>query len=279
MLYRKATLDIESGGSGKLALHAAVYQTSKSKVETLLDNGHSIEERDGHGATPLHAAALMNNEGILLFLLQKGACIDACNDNQETPLHIALALNRLVVAQLLLTQGADAKMANSHGRTPMHLLARIPETLPGNTFSGNGDNDGSNRNTEKSLAVNSRSLLSILLSSRIDINAKDQLGQTPLHLALMNGLFTISMGLISSGADVEAQENDGRTPLIFVSYNEPISLDDVVERGKGRGKESRHTIEVFHNLNNHETETIVVQLLNRGARISATDKDMWTALH
>ena len=46
-----------------------------------------------------------------------------------------------------------------------------------------------------------------------DVNAKDDDGGTPLHLASENGHEAIVSLLLEKGADVNAKDNDGETPL------------------------------------------------------------------
>jgi len=47
----------------------------------------------------------------------------------------------------------------------------------------------------------------------VDVNAKDEEGRTPLHLATSEGYKEVSELLIVKGADVNAKNVDGDTPL------------------------------------------------------------------
>ena len=46
-----------------------------------------------------------------------------------------------------------------------------------------------------------------------DLNPKNVLNRTPLHLSCIRGHFEVSQLLVRSGADVNAQDFEGNTPV------------------------------------------------------------------
>ena len=51
-----------------------------------------------------------------------------------------------------------------------------------------------------------------------DVNTKDALGRTPLHIATEKGYADVAMFLVENGADVNLTDVNGNTPLIFIIH-------------------------------------------------------------
>ena len=58
-----------------------------------------------------------------------------------------------------------------------------------------------------------------LLYSGVDVNIKDNYGETPLYYASTYGQLQIVKLIIEYGADVNAKDNDGDTPLYWASIH------------------------------------------------------------
>ena len=66
------------------------------------------------------------------------------------------------------------------------------------------------------------------LDAGVNVNKKDQLGETPLHSAAKEGHMQIIELLITKGADVNAMDDGGHTPVDWA--------ESVNEQGKHEGK-------------------------------------------
>ena len=65
---------------------------------------------------------------------------------------------------------------------------------------------------------NDIAVLKLFLNSGIDVNSRDNGGNTALMVASLRGHKEVAKLLISKGADVNAKDKYGRTPLIWASY-------------------------------------------------------------
>uniref|UniRef100_A0ABD2WVI9 Uncharacterized protein n=1 Tax=Trichogramma kaykai TaxID=54128 RepID=A0ABD2WVI9_9HYME len=105
----------------------------------------------------------------------------------DSPLHLALRTRHKEVARLLLRRGADPNVANKRGRTPLHEVCDDLE-LAEMLFEHAG--------------------------RRIEIDARDDVGNTALRLALVRADVRVAELLLRRGANPSlANNNNGRCPL------------------------------------------------------------------
>ena len=114
-----------SHGPAQPALLHAAEQGDVMAVETLLLDGHEVNDGDQLGWTALHEAALNNsNTDVCQILLQHGANVAAPNSYGETPLHLAAA-NETAAAvdmcRLLLAHGASVDTADGQSKVPLDI--------------------------------------------------------------------------------------------------------------------------------------------------------------
>ena len=63
-----------------------------------------------------------------------------------------------------------------------------------------------------------------------DVNAKDNSGDTPLHIAAFERHTEIAELLIAKGADVNAKDADGKTPLDRAIMNRIDEIADLLRK-------------------------------------------------
>ena len=67
---------------------------------------------------------------------------------------------------------------------------------------------------------------------RIDIEARDELGRTPLHTAAWENSLDVARDLIDLGADIEAKEDEGGTPLHTAAQRNSLDVARLlIEKG------------------------------------------------
>jgi ankyrin repeat protein len=134
-----------------------------------------------------------------------------------------------------------------------------------------------------------------LLSVGADVNAKDNVGDTPLHWASMQGHVQVFKGLVERGADIEVRNNRGYTPLHWACYNSHVAVvnellghDDsssppILGKRKRRGAnmeaKDRHGNTPLHLASMEDHLAVVKALLSCGANILAADNAGLLPIH
>jgi ankyrin repeat protein len=112
--------------------------------------------------------------------------------------------------------------------------------------------------------------VSRLLSVGADVNAKDNLGVTPLHWASENGHVQVVIELLGHGANIEAKENAGWTPLHLASMRGHVQVVvELLEHGADIEANDNEDGTPLHYACYNSTATVVNELLSRGANIEA----------
>ncbi len=119
-----------------------------------------------------------------------------------------------------------------------------------------------------------------MLSIGVNVDGRDKLGETPLHVAAVMGHKETSTLLIDSGADVNAQDTRGLTPLhaaAWMGHEEIVALlianaAEINAKGDG-GMAALHTAALAGRQNT------VSMLIANGAEIDVKNEHGMTPLH
>ena len=130
--------------------------------------------------------------------------------------------------QVLLDHGANADTVNHLGENALHVVSR-------SVFDSQ----------EQGVGIARR-----LLQRGLDVHAKDNDNDTPLHSAALSGALEIARVLLDHGANANVENKQGRTPLHQVARGKYVEEHGIA---------------------------IAQLLLERGANVHAQDKDCKTA--
>jgi ankyrin repeat protein len=211
-LFVRHQADVNAfNAQGETPLILASMYGDAASIASLLAGEAKINIRNPEGNTPLHITAIYRNHDNLDEILKADPEIDAMNPEGYTPLHLAVRRSYNVqVVELLLQHDADLNIPDPTGKNA--LLASV----------------GSNQ----------KDYIRMLVSKGIDINSRDDDGNTALHYPLSNVLrdkrylpysITIVAVLLEEGADPRIKNKEGKSPLDLAEESGENELIDLLK--------------------------------------------------
>jgi ankyrin len=244
----------DSSASGTSALVVAAHSAQRALALLLLDKGANPNAADG-GYTALHAAVLRGDLELVRALMARGA-----DPNIEmtkgtpvryisqdfalnvaflgaTPYWLATKFAETEMMRVLAAGGADSRRTIKDGTTP--LIAALTGSGGNNTVGTTSDRRervltptelSAREEGEDDRLTQEAFNLAIELGS--DVNAANQAGDTPLHLASVRGYTAAVRVLLDRGAAVNIANKSGDTPLHnAASRAYPAIIELLVQQG------------------------------------------------
>ena len=132
------------------------------------------------------------------------------------------------IAELLIAKGADVNAKDDDDKTPLEAAEDYPETA--DIIRKHGGKTGVELSIHKAAEAGNIEAVKQHLAAGADVNAKDELGGTPLHHTVVAGHKKIVELLIAEGADVNAKNKRGKTPLDWAE-DYPETADIIRKHG------------------------------------------------
>ena len=203
---RKKALPDGLGTHGSSILHEAAMNNHLAMVEYILEEGLvPVNAEDDTGNTALHIAASNGNYHIVEYLVNEQNCdINVQNNLGYTPLHSAIAKRNLLVVKFLAGQEMiDMTKTTLNGDTPLHFACEYEAS---GVLVGKGDANARRKDGKTplhlaaylgtSMAITNLGL-SLKEEATLNLDSKDNEGNTPLHIAVMNGHAEFTAQLLS----------------------------------------------------------------------------------
>ena len=199
---------------GQCALHVAVRKRDQEMVRLLLNLGANPMKFHKFGLSPMHIACETGDHASLEILLKAGGDpnirenqkLSMFHDQSRTCLIIAATHGYVQCISVLLDNGADVNQTDSSGNTALHK----------GCVYGN-----SARNT---------ACVKMLLDGGADTDIQNELGATPLQLALMQQHTDVVRQLMSRNCDVTKCSRELPSPLtVSAMMGEKEVLDECLK--------------------------------------------------
>ncbi len=246
---------------GRLPIHKVLSsQMPDIRLLTLLlKNGAGVNEQDEMGETPLHKAlATQYPNEIISLLIKHGADVNIKDKEGRLPIHKVLSSQKpdIRLLTLLLENGADVNAKDKNGETPLQKALKLPHSFHfsqvllkhgaviENDVPQKKSSDEKTPDNAQNMSMNAKlifptmlvsrdtSYISMLLEKGLDVNSKDNQGNSLLHKAIFYQNKNLLDLLIQKGADVNVKDNRGETPLILaIKFHRLDIVRLLIEKG------------------------------------------------
>lgn len=199
--------------SGDSALYLAAANDHSWTAKRLIREG-------ANAGRALGEAARKDDREAVKMLLKLGAAPNGDPSGGNVPLLAAAANLNADMISLLLEAGADVN-AEAAGENALHkIVAARGSKQPANR----------RRTVKKEDPGSFQEAVRVLLDNKININAVNISGQTPLYLAAENGDAEIVQMLIAAGADLGVKANSGETAFKAAQRTGQSNICDTLNR-------------------------------------------------
>ncbi len=269
---------------GFTSLHIAAENGFADMIEFLLNCGADADAQDSKGETPLHCAGRKGSKQAVELLLAHGAGVNVRSKAGWYPLEMALMHGHEQIADLLGKNGARpskaaARLFQAIYRKDAALVYKLIDERPNLVRVRNGW-----QRLPLHVAVRAafEEGVRLLLAAGADPNARDDVRDTPLSIAVDNGLVGIAKMLIEADGNVDVTSwKHGSTLLAQALRLRDVDMAkmlvdwanvNVRSRWRPNNETALHIAAAWASIE------IIRALVQRGADVNAVEEHGWTAI-
>jgi ankyrin repeat protein len=220
-----------------LLIDACISGRNNSEINTLINDGADINFRNADGKTPINLAAMKGHTRVVELLIARGAILNIADNLNQSPLTVACRNSKdgaddiidkkwFDIISLLIDAGAPLNEYDNLGKTPLLICVDKGDAKSAKLLVERGadiEAEVRARSTESTHYGNSYGYIS---------NNDQEVGYTPLWLAVSNEYKKMLTALIRLGANVNARRNlINDTPLIYSCVRNYIECAHLLIRG------------------------------------------------
>lgn len=226
---------------GSTPLHALAYKSNDIAVfDYFIAKGVNVNQANADGNTPFTNAANANDLNIITHLFKHVKDINKANTDGKTALTHAVYRNTPEIVDFLVANGADINVKDKTGNTLAYYLLKTFNSKSLDAFNKKKSTlvkhgldltlPQAKGNTLFHIALDRSNLelLKYVNTLKIDVNAKNKEGMSPLHKAVMKAKNdTIIKYLISIGADKTIKTDFNESVYDLAMENERLQDNNI----------------------------------------------------
>jgi len=304
------TAMITAQGAEVSSIHMAAKLGDQAKVKAFLDQGVDINAKDDNEYTPLFHAIREEHESLISFLISRNADINAKDKWGYTPLYYAIWNEDANMVRLLVDKGADVNVRPDGDGTPLIYAVWNEDLEMAKLFVSKGakinaKDDESMTAFRSAVLQANREFVEFFVDQGVDVSgihgaacmgdlvrikshleqgtevdAKDELGWTPLFWAASMGQSEVGLFLLSKGAKANTKIQNEHTPLHQAAKSGAFQLvEALISKGADVNAKGKQGNTPLHNAAVGGHRQVAELLIANGAEVNAKAKNNWTPLH
>ncbi len=216
------------------------FEKMVRKASSSQSGDNLLTRKNDFGMTPLHLGARTGSHNVLSLMLKMckeygllvEKSLNCMNEDDCSPLHIAVDSGQTEVVKVLLEYGASPLAVMGQQPPPLHLacfqervdiVCTMAEHCGGEIL--NHKDCFGKAPLHYSISVQGCSVIAYIATiGYVDVNVRDVLGRTPLHLAVLSGNVDSVKQLVDSGADLFLKDDQDLSMLHFAVMSGQLNV-------------------------------------------------------
>ncbi|OQV13864.1 85/88 kDa calcium-independent phospholipase A2 [Hypsibius exemplaris] len=209
-------LDLPNPANGEVPLHVAIKRGHLNIITKLLDMNCRLDIVSNLGDSIFHYAATADVEIIKELGKKKSIMVNSINHDGQSPLLLACMAAKQDCIEMLLSIGADLSQNNFvpalSGPSSKSLQMQCAEAMC-KVYSDHLDSTAIKFGGTPLHWCKTKAGVLKFMACKVNIESRNDIGETPLHLQVMRSRLDCSIVLLSHGANIQVVDFKGNTPL------------------------------------------------------------------
>ena len=267
----------------RTALCEASLRGHEDVVETLVDQGCTLDSLDMDGYSALHYASKQGNLSIAKSLIVRRANLNLPGPHKQAPLHLAVSRCHNNIVMLLLQNQVDLSLRDVWQQSALHVAAERGDVLMCKILLDHGaqlgDRDAESKTALQLACERGHADVVELLLGQSKMKPTDHSLVGALYAALEYGHVQIAQTLIDKGLKPKKIKKESHKPITLAAKSGNLDMVELVIQEKCAIKDkNEHDWNALHFASHHGHHRVVERLILKDLSVKATTTKRETPL-